>query len=85
MELSRSLNGFGWTLTFELAHGFYEGGGGNARFLGAGRQTDGTRTFKLVEGEPLPSSFGEDLYQDIFVDKAGHGATDAATALASAR
>lgn len=38
-------------------------------FLRADRQADGTRTFKLVEGEPLPTSFGEDLYQNIFADE----------------
>src|SRR5579884_403338 len=26
------------------------------------RQTDGRRTFKLLEGEPLQTSYGEDLY-----------------------
>jgi hypothetical protein len=50
----------------ELAQGFYESSGGNALFLRAGRQADGTRTFKLAIGEPLPTSFGEDLYTDIF-------------------
>ena len=40
---------------------------GNALFLRAGRQADGVRTFKLLEGEPLPTSFGEDLYKRIFL------------------
>jgi hypothetical protein len=38
----------------------------NATFLRAERQADGRRTFKLVEGEPLQTSFGEDLYKTIF-------------------
>ena len=38
----------------------------NALFLRAERQADGTRTFKLVEGEPLETSYGEDLYREIF-------------------
>ena len=36
-----------------------------AVFLRAERQTDGSRTFRLVEGEPLQTSFGPDLYNVI--------------------
>jgi hypothetical protein len=57
------------THLYELAHGFFERSSGDALFLRAGRQAGGTRTFKLVEGEPLPTSFGEDLYKSIFADK----------------
>ena len=39
-----------------------------ALFLRAERQADGQRTFKLVEGEPLQTSFGGDLYNMIFGD-----------------
>ena len=39
---------------------------GNVLFLRAEREADGSRTFKLIEGEPLPTSFGEDLYNRIF-------------------
>jgi len=35
-------------------------------FLRADRQPDGTRTYKLIEGKPLQTSFGEDLYYKIF-------------------
>ncbi len=35
-------------------------------FLRAERLPDGKRTFKLIEGEPLQTSFGEDLYRKIF-------------------
>ena len=38
----------------------------NVLFLRAEREADGRRTFKLVEGEPLQTSFGEDLYKSIF-------------------
>jgi hypothetical protein len=34
--------------------------------LRAERQSDGSRTFKLIEGEPLETSYGEDLYKKIF-------------------
>jgi hypothetical protein len=37
-----------------------------ALFLRAERDTDGRRTFRMVEGEPLPTSYDEDLYKEIF-------------------
>jgi DNA mismatch repair ATPase MutS len=39
---------------------------GNAIFLRAERLPDGTRTFRIIEGEPLQTSYGEDLYQAVF-------------------
>jgi DNA mismatch repair ATPase MutS len=38
----------------------------NAIFLRAERRKDGTRTFKLVQGEPLQTSYGKDLYNAVF-------------------
>lgn len=35
-------------------------------FLRAERMPDGTRTFSLVEGRPLETSFGEDVYREVF-------------------
>ena len=35
-------------------------------FLRADRAEDGTRNFRLREAKPLPTSFGADLYQQIF-------------------
>lgn len=37
----------------------------NTIFLRAVRQTDGGRTFKLIEGEPLQTSYREDLYLNL--------------------
>ena len=37
-----------------------------ALFLRAERLADGQRTFRLIGGEPLPTSYGEDLYHLIF-------------------
>ena len=54
------------THLYELARGFYERNMGNVLFLRAERQADGVRTFKLIEGKPLQTSFGEDLYKSIF-------------------
>jgi hypothetical protein len=35
-------------------------------FLRVERQTGGYRRFRLLAGEPLPTSYGEDLYQEVF-------------------
>ncbi|HTV53520.1 MAG TPA: DNA mismatch repair protein MutS, partial [Terriglobia bacterium] len=54
------------THMFDLAHGFYLANTGFGLFLRAERLPDGQRTFRLTEGEPLPTSYGEDLYWRIF-------------------
>jgi DNA mismatch repair ATPase MutS len=54
------------THMYELAHGFHESHRGDALFLRAERGVDGVRTFKMIEGEPLSTSFGQDLYTAIF-------------------
>jgi hypothetical protein len=54
------------THMYDLAHSCYAQQPGDALFLRAGRQPDGQRTFKLTEGEPLPTSYGQDSYQRIF-------------------
>jgi len=38
----------------------------NAIFLRAVREAEGKRTFKLVEGEPFDTSYGEDSYTKVF-------------------
>jgi hypothetical protein len=35
-------------------------------FLRAERRDDGTRTFRLRAGQPQPTSYGDDLYQEVF-------------------
>jgi DNA mismatch repair ATPase MutS len=54
------------THLFDLAHSLHTKKMDDALFLRAERQADGRRTFKLVPGNPLPTSFGEDLYRRIF-------------------
>jgi DNA mismatch repair ATPase MutS len=54
------------THLYEFAHGCYDSRMENAMFLRAGRQADGTRNFKMVQGEPLQTSFGEDIYYEVF-------------------
>jgi hypothetical protein len=46
-------------------------------FLRAVREAGGGRTFKLSEGEPLPTSFGEDLYNAVFATKPPRAEVDA--------
>lgn len=54
------------THLYDLAHGFYVQKLDAALFLRAERHVDGGRTFKLVDGEPLATSYGDDLYRRIF-------------------
>jgi hypothetical protein len=54
------------THLFDLADGFYLQELATALFLRAERQPDGRRTFRLVKGEPLPTSYGEDSYRRVF-------------------
>jgi DNA mismatch repair ATPase MutS len=57
------------THLYELSHGFWKDNMPNSLFLRAERQAGGKRTFKLLPGEPLQTSFGADLYQEIFDGK----------------
>lgn len=54
------------THLYEFAHGLHARKMKNAIFLRAERMTDGARTFRLVEGAPLQTSYGEDLYEKVF-------------------
>jgi DNA mismatch repair ATPase MutS len=58
------------THLYEFARNLFDRKMPNAIFLRAQRLDDGTRTFKLVEGKPLQTSYGKDLY-----DAAFHGRT----------
>jgi DNA mismatch repair ATPase MutS len=63
------------THMYDLAHDFHAQQLDTGLFLRAEREPDGRRTFKLREGEPLPTSFGEDSYRRIFgVHQAGRAA-----------
>ena len=50
----------------EFARRLYARRMDGARFLRAERRADGTRTYRLTEGAPLQTSYGEDLYQQVF-------------------
>jgi DNA mismatch repair ATPase MutS len=64
--LARGVKVFFVTHLFDLAHGFYLEQAQTVLFLRAQRQAGGGRTFQLAEGEPLPTSYGEDVYRRIF-------------------
>lgn len=65
--LDKQIKVFFVTHMYDLAHGFHAQRLDTALFLRAERQQpDGRRTFKLAEGEPLPTSYGEDSYRRIF-------------------
>ena len=70
-EILRALLEAGVTAVFvthlyALAHALHADGTPGAVFLRAPREVDGRRTFRLIEGEPLPTSFGRDLYERVF-------------------
>jgi len=54
------------THLYQFAHGCYEQKMENALYLRAERELDGKRTFKMVKGEPMQTSYGADLYKQIF-------------------
>lgn len=64
--LEKHIKVFFVTHLFLFAHGFYDKRIENTIFLRAERQNNGERTFKITIGEPLQTSYGEDLYHKIF-------------------
>jgi hypothetical protein len=53
------------THLFDLAKNFYLDASNTTLFLQAGRETEAGRSFRLLPGEPLPTSFAEDVYERI--------------------
>lgn len=64
--LDKNVKVFFVTHLYHFAKGLFERRFEDAKFLRAERRPDGTRPFKLAEGEPLQTSYGPDLYQTIF-------------------
>jgi hypothetical protein len=67
--LDRRIKIFFVTHLYEFAHNLFEMKRQDALFLLAERQPDGTRTYRILEGEPLETSYGKDLYREIFRDQ----------------
>jgi hypothetical protein len=70
-EIVRALTEAGIRIVFvthlyDLAEGIRARGDGRVLFLRAQRESDGVRTYRLFPGVPLPTSYGEDLYQEAF-------------------
>ena len=64
--LDSGLKVFFVTHLYPFAYAMEEMNLKSSLFLRAERREDGSRTFKVVEGKPLETSFGEDLYKKIF-------------------
>jgi hypothetical protein len=71
------------THLYDLAAGVAEVSAERTRFLRAERREGGERTYRLLEGAPLPTSHGEDLYEQVF--GSGSLTSPAATATGEAR
>lgn len=69
--IDRDVKVFFVTHMYEFARIFHEKRRQDTIFLRAERKSSGKRTFKLIEGEPLQSSFGEDVYKVVFSEKTG--------------
>jgi DNA mismatch repair ATPase MutS len=68
--VERRVRVFYVTHLFEFAREAYERNMEQTLFLRAERQEDGGRSFRIVEGRPLHTSFGEDLYRGVFGQEA---------------
>ena len=64
--LDKRIKVFYVTHLYEFAHTLLQQSEHKVTFLRAERQPDGSRTFKLIEASPLETSYGEDLYNEIF-------------------
>lgn len=69
--LERGLRVFFVTHLYAFARGWFEARRDDALFLRAERLPDGTRTFRQIEGEPLATSHGAELYARIFEAQLG--------------
>lgn len=74
--LDKNVKVFFVTHLYHFANGFFEKRSEDTTFLRAERRPDGTRPFKLIEAEPLQTSYGEDLYKAIFAGDSGRGRHD---------
>jgi DNA mismatch repair ATPase MutS len=64
--LEKCIKIFFVTHLYEFAHSLFDRRLPGTVFLRAERQADGARTFRLIEGEPLQTSYGQDLYNMVF-------------------
>ena len=62
------------THLFEFARTVRDSDWKRVLFLRADRSPDGSRTFRLVEGEPVETGFAEDLFRQVFGEPLGEAA-----------
>lgn len=70
--IDRQVRVFFVTHQYALAQAFQAPSRPDVLFLRAERQDDGSRSFRLPEGAPQPTSYGEDLFREIFLPDAAH-------------
>ena len=66
------------THLYELARRLQADDRDDTLFLRARREEDGTRPYRIEPGSPEPTSYGRDLYLDIFGEEPDGGSTDGA-------
>jgi hypothetical protein len=71
------------THMYDLARGFHAERRDDSLFLRAERLPDGRRTYRVIDGEPLPTSHGEDIYRRIFLEVAPNATQIADAAVGS--
>ena len=67
--LEQNVKIFFVTHMYEFARIFFEKQKKDAIFLRAERKAGGRRTYKLLVGDPLPTSYGEDVFKTVFGNK----------------
>lgn len=67
--LEKKMKVFYVTHLYDFARGVSESAADGTLFLRAERKEDGTRTFRIEQGQPLETSYGEDLYKEVFVSR----------------
>jgi DNA mismatch repair ATPase MutS len=68
--VERGINVVFVTHLYEFARQYYAREQEGVVYVRAERHADGTRSFKLLEGEPLPTSYGADVYASVFGSEA---------------
>ena len=81
--LEKQIKVFFVTHLYDFAHSLETRNLPEAIFLRVERQSDGRRTFKLGEGGPLETSYGEDLYNRIFMLASGRVTHEASSKCAA--
>jgi DNA mismatch repair ATPase MutS len=66
--LERGIKVFFVTHLYAFARGLFDHPPDGTVFLRAERLEDGRRTFRIIVGEPRETSYGVDLYRDVFGD-----------------